>query len=307
MSDVQRLICSIIKFLRSQLDGQQNELSSDACESLEVAIQCLESAYSVRQDDPSLEIPTSLLEIFRNCNIQDTVISQKEASESDKVEAERLKNEGNNLMKANSFTEALDYYSKAIALDGRNAVYYCNRGAAYLKLNNIPASIQDCKTALKIDPTYGKAYGRLGLAYTSLDDHVNARESYQKAVELEPDNEGFQNNLRLTMERLASPPTSMPVPGSPGFDIGALLNNPALMTMATQMMQYPGMQTMLNSFVTGNVVGPPTAAGGTGVEALLQAGQQLAQQMSSANPDLVEELRRQMGGPPPRPGEGEGS
>lgn len=53
-------------------------------------------------------------------------------------------------------------FLRAIELDGRNAVYYCNRAAAQSKLNNHQAAIDDCKQAIAIDPQYSKAYGRLG-------------------------------------------------------------------------------------------------------------------------------------------------
>lgn len=36
------------------------------------------------------------------------------------------------------------------------------RAAAYTKLENHNQAISDCKEALRIDPTYGKAYGRMG-------------------------------------------------------------------------------------------------------------------------------------------------
>jgi small glutamine-rich tetratricopeptide repeat-containing protein alpha len=48
-------------------------------------------------------------------------------TEKEKLEAERLKNEGNNLMKSEKFNEALQCYTQAIQIDGSNAVYYCNR------------------------------------------------------------------------------------------------------------------------------------------------------------------------------------
>lgn len=53
-------------------------------------------------------------------------------------------------------------FNSAITLDPTNAVYYCNRAAAHSKLNNHLAAIQDCKNAIKLDPSYSKAYGRLG-------------------------------------------------------------------------------------------------------------------------------------------------
>jgi hypothetical protein len=65
---------------------------------------------------------------------------------------------------------------------------------------------------------------------------------------LEPDNEGFRNNLRLTEQRLTAPSQAAPIisGGTGNLDLGSLLSNPALMNMAAQMMQYPGMQSILN-------------------------------------------------------------
>lgn len=79
-----------------------------------------------------------------------------------KEKADKFKNEGNDLMKAEKFKEALECYNKAIDIDKNNSVYYCNRAAAHSKLNDFKSSIEDCKNALKIDPSYSKAWGRLG-------------------------------------------------------------------------------------------------------------------------------------------------
>nr|CAD7589052.1 unnamed protein product [Timema genevievae] len=325
MSDTQQIICSIIHFLKNQLsDGS---LSQDGCESLEVAIQCLESAYELSEKDLS-DIKVSLPEILKTHTTAPLDIAEsQEATPEQKTEAEKFKSDGNNYMKTGKYLEALDCYTKAIKLDGKNAVYYCNRAASFSKLNNHQAAIEDCKNALKIDSTYSKAYGRLGLAYTSLKDHIKAKESYIKALELEPDNESYKNNLLLTEEMLTNTSNA-----SPNFDIGTLLANPALMTMATQMLSDPGMQNMMSTIMSGNV-----NPGSQGMDALLQArfgdccwlehlpcsvlpecqkrlggreenrlveeylvrseidrGQHLAQHIQSVNPELVDQLRRQL-------------
>lgn len=54
-------------------------------------------------------------------------LKDTEASYSDKEEAERLKNEGNDLMKREKYEDALKNYTKAIQLDCKNPVYFCNR------------------------------------------------------------------------------------------------------------------------------------------------------------------------------------
>lgn len=41
-------------------------------------------------------------------------------------------------------------YTKAIDLDPNNAVYFCNRAAAFSKLDKSLEAIEDCEAALQI-------------------------------------------------------------------------------------------------------------------------------------------------------------
>lgn len=102
------LAASIIQFLTNQLDD--TNITADSRESLEVAIQCLESAYSVQATDASENF--DLAQIYKS-TIGDTKESvEPEASSEAKAEAERLKNEGNSLMKSEMYHEALANYTK---------------------------------------------------------------------------------------------------------------------------------------------------------------------------------------------------
>jgi len=49
------------------------------------------------------------------------------------MKASSLKDEGNDLMKQNKYEEAIEKYSEAIQTVP-NAIYYCNRAAAYSKV-----------------------------------------------------------------------------------------------------------------------------------------------------------------------------
>lgn len=148
------------------------------------------------------------------------------------------------------------YICRAIELDSKNAVFYCNRAAVYSKLGNHEQAIRDCHTALSIDPTYSKAYGRLGLAYSELYKYKDARDSYKKALELEPDNESLKNNFLIVEEKLSQQSISDTEDTSShtaNMDLSSLLSNPALMNMARQMLCDPTMQNMMSSLMRGNV------------------------------------------------------
>jgi len=317
MTDKRRLVFSIIQFCQKEL--QADDLSDDAKESLEVASQCLQSAYALTSEDKHLEVSRPLETIFQDATKNEPLRKKGPPSAADKEEAERMKTEGNNLMRTEKFQEALEMYSKAIELDGSNPVFYCNRAAAHSKMNNHHLAIEDCQRAIDMDPSYSKAYGRMGLAHSSLNKHKEAVDNFKKALELEPDNESYKSNLQIAEDKVSSGVTpagpglpgmfpGMPGMGGPGgMDLGAFLNNPALMNMATTMLSDPNMQQMMGQMMGGMGGGMPGGQPGeppASMESLLQAGQQLAQQMQASNPDLVEQLRRQMqggGGPFPPP------
>ncbi|KAK5583984.1 hypothetical protein RB653_005590 [Dictyostelium firmibasis] len=170
-----------------------------------------------------------------------------------KAIAEKLKNEGNARLNEGKHQEALTCYNKAILYDNTNAIYFANRAATHSALQNFEKSIEDCVEAIKRNPNYGKAYTRMGSAYTSLGKFPEAMEAYNKALELEPNNETFKASL-ANAERLAAAskqPATMPnIPGMPdlgGLDFGSLLSNPAIRGLANNLMSDPKMKEMMDN------------------------------------------------------------
>lgn len=147
---------------------------------------------------------------------------------------------------------------RAIELDGSKAVYYCNRAAVHSKMGNHQLAVKDAMTALSIDPSYSKAYARMGLAYSSLEKHKEAKECYQTASEMEPDNECYKNNIQLAEEKLAAPQTANPARlcglGALGnIDVGSLVEHPTFVNMAREIFNDPGTMNVMNYLATGDV------------------------------------------------------
>uniref|UniRef100_A0A8C1FTZ5 Small glutamine-rich tetratricopeptide repeat-containing protein alpha n=2 Tax=Cyprinus carpio TaxID=7962 RepID=A0A8C1FTZ5_CYPCA len=302
MAETKHLAFSIIQFLHDQLSS--GSLSSDAQESLEVAIQCLETAFGVSVEDQSLAVSQSLPEIFASAIKQvkatpqvKTNSSSGSPSEEQLAEAERLKTDGNDQMKVENFSAAVEFYSKAIQLNPQNAVYYCNRAAAYSKLGNYAGAVQDCERAIGIDPNYSKAYGRMGLALASLNKYSEAVSYYKKALELDPDNDTYKANLQIAEQKMKEGQPS-PVGGLGGVDLAGLLSNPGFMNMASNLMNNPQVQQMMSGMMSGAYAGS-AGAGANDLSSLIQAGQQFAQQMQQQNPELIEQLRSQIRSRPP--------
>ncbi|XP_053321182.1 small glutamine-rich tetratricopeptide repeat-containing protein alpha [Spea bombifrons] len=303
MEDKKCLAFSIIQYLHDQL--QNGGLSSDAQESLEVAIQCLETAFEVSIEDQSLAVSETLPELFAAATKRESSEvnpAGSSVSEEDIAEAERLKTEGNEQMKVENFESAISYYTRALELNPKNAVYFCNRAAAYSKLGNYAGAVRDCEEAIGIDPSYSKAYGRMGLALASLNKHAEAVGFYKRALELDPDNDSYKSNLKIAEQKMEVP-SPMSAPG--GFDLAGLLNNPGFMSMASNLMNNPQVQQLMSGMISGPhnpMAGAGAGAGAaatgnpnpTDLAGLIQAGQQFAQQMQQQNPELIEQLRSQI-------------
>lgn len=270
------LIFAILKFLREE--SKQENIAADLKESLEVASQCLESSYEISIDDEicrdNFDSGLDLIGLAEKSVIKKVI--EPELKET----ADKFKNEGNDLMKQEKYNEALEKYKAAIEIDASNAVYYCNRAAAYSKISDFTNSIEDCKNALKIDPSYGKAWGRLGLALLSNNQYEEAYEAYNKAIQLEPTNDGYKQNLKIVEDKLKNmtfanaaaaggAPGAMPnIPGMPDMggmgNIGNMMgmfNNPQFMNMASQLMSDPQMQNVMSNLVTNMFQGQEGAPG----------------------------------------------
>lgn len=308
MTDTKRLAYSIIHFLHDQLTS--GSLSSDAQESLEVAVQCLETAFGVSTEDQSLAVTETLPELFAAATVkvaEKPEVKVTEAGNSPSgaqlAEAEQLKSDGNEQMKVENYSAAVEFYSKAIQINPQNAVYYCNRAAAYSKLGNYAGAVQDCERAIGIDPNYSKAYGRMGLALSSLNKHTEAVGYYKKALELDPENETYKSNLKIAEQKMKETPS--PTGGMGGVDLAGLLSNPGFMSMASNLMNNPQVQQLVSGMMSGGYgpMGGSTAAPPTGppndISGLIQAGQQFAQQMQQQNPEIIEQLRSQIRSRPP--------
>lgn len=54
--------------------------------------------------------------------------------------------------------------------------------------------------AVELDPTYASAYNNLGIAYENTGELDKAREAYERALELEPENVLIRQNYELFRE-----------------------------------------------------------------------------------------------------------
>jgi len=95
-----------------------------------------------------------------------------------------LKDQGNKYFNANKYENAIESYSKAIALNPNVPTYYTNRALCYMKCNRWPQAVQDSKAALERDNGLVKGHFYLGTSLLELDKLDEAIKHLQLAFEM---------------------------------------------------------------------------------------------------------------------------
>jgi tetratricopeptide (TPR) repeat protein len=99
--------------------------------------------------------------------------------------AEQLKNKGNEEFKKANYSAAINYYTEALEIHPSEAIY-TNRAASFIQKRDFKRAMQDVQEALRLNPNFGKAYKRMFKCYYATGELDKARESINKAVELDP-------------------------------------------------------------------------------------------------------------------------
>ncbi|XP_025198197.1 small glutamine-rich tetratricopeptide repeat-containing protein alpha [Melanaphis sacchari] len=300
MEDKKKLALLIVNHLKSQLSN--GSFNDESLESMEVAVQCIESAYNLNpteSNDVDAKLENIVNEYYK---VKDQKTNLKrEISQAHKDEAENYKKYGNDYMKIQDNDKAIDAYTISIKLNPFNPIYYCNRAAAFNAIGKYTNAIEDCQKAIELDPTYCKAYCRLGLAFSYMKDYHKAVSCYKKACELDPENQGYQRNYQLTLNNLqqTNSGTQSQMPNDP-----PTMATPNLMETAARIMSdNPEVSSVIN-----NILGDVTNSGSEGLDRLMQVGQSIVTRLQSANPNLLDGLRMQFqnaqneGQPPPHNG-----
>ncbi|XP_028077191.1 RNA polymerase II-associated protein 3-like isoform X4 [Camellia sinensis] len=118
----------------------------------------------------------------------------KEESSPDATSEKEL---GNEYFKQKKFKEAVDCYSRSIALSP-TAVAYANRAMAYLKMRRFQEAEDDCTEALNLDDRYIKAYSRRSTARKELGKLKESIEDAEFALRLEPHNQEIKKQYAET-------------------------------------------------------------------------------------------------------------
>ncbi|MBI1257630.1 MAG: tetratricopeptide repeat protein [Chloroflexi bacterium] len=108
------------------------------------------------------------------------------ASTPDAAGAIQLIHEGDALQDQGSYPEALDRYTRAIALDPTNSEGYISRASVYATMHtDLDKAVEDAQTAIRIDPNNYWNYDELGKIYFTRQEYTLSVSAYTRALTLE--------------------------------------------------------------------------------------------------------------------------
>ncbi|KAL4075682.1 chaperone [Scleroderma citrinum] len=106
----------------------------------------------------------------------------------DPAKSALAREEGNAAFKNGDFAGSVKLYTESIKRDPSDAKGYNNRAAAYMKLLALPEALKDAEEAIKVDPTFVKAYIRKANILHTMREHTKALEALQIASEVDTAN-----------------------------------------------------------------------------------------------------------------------
>ncbi len=94
---------------------------------------------------------------------------------------------GNALMDTQQFSEAIDAYQKALALDPKNVNVRVDMGTCMRGTGKYEAAVAEFRKAIKIAPSHPNAHRNLGVVLAfDLNDREGAMKEFQTYLELAP-------------------------------------------------------------------------------------------------------------------------
>lgn len=111
--------------------------------------------------------------------------------------AEEKKELGNQAFENKDYPGAISYYTEAIRYNPKNHIYYSNRSACYIALEQWAEAAADAKHCLKLCPQFLKAYFRLSVAQFAMDDLEAAQSTVKMGLNVDPNSLQLSKQLRL--------------------------------------------------------------------------------------------------------------
>tara|TARA_B100001287_G_C22682896_1_gene531503 strand:- start:1145 stop:2668 length:1524 start_codon:yes stop_codon:yes gene_type:complete len=121
----------------------------------------------------------------RNKKFDDAIIEYNMAFNLNEFYYSALNAKANILYSKEKINEAFKLYSKVIEMSYEKAIYYYNRGRAFVELDDYSSAIDDFSKAIEINPKYESTYWWRGYTFYKLENYSSAIDDFSKSIEFD--------------------------------------------------------------------------------------------------------------------------
>eukprot|EP00899_Mesostigma_viride_P011552 jgi/Mesvir1/20398/Mv12302-RA.1 len=116
---------------------------------------------------------------------------------NERAQALAHKDIGNEFFQSGQFEKAVSAFTRAIALDPTDKVFYSNRSAALASLLRFEEAQKDAEKCVSLDTTWAKGYSRLGFAEYKLKRYDAALAAYKAGLAIDPKNAALIDGMAM--------------------------------------------------------------------------------------------------------------
>ncbi|KAG2489588.1 hypothetical protein HYH03_011869 [Edaphochlamys debaryana] len=133
---------------------------------------------------------------------------QREKDYIDMAKSEEEREKGNSAFKEQRYPEAVQAYQEALkrgppAVNPEAYKLYSNLAACYTKLGAYPEGVKAADKCIELKPDFAKGYSRKGTLQYFMKEYDKAIETYNKGLELEPDNAELHDGLQRAVDAIS--------------------------------------------------------------------------------------------------------
>lgn len=103
-------------------------------------------------------------------------------------------------MKNQNFNEAITHYTYSIISNPNESTTYCNRGFAYMKINEEEKAILDFTNAINLNNNYVKAYYRRAMCYSKIKKYKLAYDDLLYLINSDNDSQEVENLVESNLK-----------------------------------------------------------------------------------------------------------
>ncbi len=127
------------------------------------------------------------------------------ATDGEALEARELIDKGYSLTELGRYSEALEAYDQALAINSHNARYWGRRGRALRLLERYDDALASYQHAIDLQPEDGWLWNGLGIIYDRMRQNARALEAFERSVRLDPNDTWAWYNLGDLQFRMGQP------------------------------------------------------------------------------------------------------